>query len=80
MTRGLNRNYHRVVKAVFKGAATAAATRPGPLRDWYQARFAGGMRAELARLTLARKLAAVVLHVWKTGENYDPAKLTAPAG
>lgn len=80
LTRGLNRNYNRVVKAVLKGAATAAATRPGPLHDFYQARLAGGTRAELARLTLARKLAAVVLHVWKTGERYDPAKLTERAG
>ena len=80
MTRGLNQNHNRVVKAVVKSAATAAATRPGPLQDFYQARVAAGMRPELARLTLARKLAAVLLHVWKTGEQYDPAKLTVHAG
>jgi transposase len=80
MTRGLNRNHNRVVKAVVKAAATAAAARPGPLQEFYQARVAGGMRPELARLTVARKLAAVLLHVWKTGERYDPAKLTARAG
>ena len=33
MTRGLNRNHNRVVKDVFKGAATAAATRAGPYRS-----------------------------------------------
>ena len=35
-----------------------------------------GMREELARVTLTRKLAALTLHAWKTGEQYDPAKLT----
>jgi hypothetical protein len=30
----------------------------------------------MARLTLARKFAALALHLWKTGEPYDPAKLT----
>lgn len=80
MTRGLNRNHHRLVKAVLKAAAMTAARRPGPLQAGYQARLARGMRPELARLTLARTLAAVLLHVWKTGERYDPAKLTARAG
>jgi len=76
LTRGLNRNHNRVVKEVFKGAATAATGRPGALRDFYQARVARGMRPEMARLTLARKLAALTLRLWKTGEPYDPAKLT----
>jgi transposase len=80
MTRGLNRNHNRQVKAVFKAAAITAARRPGPWQDGYQARVARGMRPELARLTLARTLAAVVLQVWKTGARYDPAKLTARPG
>jgi hypothetical protein len=37
------------------------------------------MRAELARLTLARKIAALTLRLWKTGEHYDPIKLTVQA-
>lgn len=79
MTRGLNRNHNRVVKDVFKGAATAATARPGPLRDFYQAMIARGMRAELARVTLTRKLAALTLRLWKKGEPYDPTKLTIAA-
>jgi transposase len=79
LTRGLNRNHNRVLKDVFKGAATAATTRPGPLQEWYQARLAGGMRPELARVTLARKLAALTLRVWKHGEPFDPTKLTMQA-
>ena len=34
------------------------------------------VRAEMARLTIARKLAAVVLAVWKSGEEYDERKLS----
>jgi len=30
----------------------------------------------LARLTLARKIAAITLAVWKKGERFDPEKLT----
>ncbi len=79
MTRGLNRNHNRVVKHVFKSAATAAAGRPGPLQDWYHQRVAGGMDEALARVTLARKLAAIALRLWKTGEKFDASHLTIPA-
>jgi transposase len=79
MTRGLNRNHNRVLKNVFKSAATAATAHAGPLQDFYRAMIARGMREELARVTLTRKLAAVTLHLWKKGESYDPAKLTMQA-
>jgi len=68
-----------VLKEVLKSAATAATTRRGSLQSFYQAMVARGMREELARVTLARKLAAITLHVWKTGDRYDPAKLTLHA-
>jgi transposase len=79
MTRGLNRNHSRELKNVFKAAATAATGRPGPLKDFYQAMIDRGMREELARVTLTRKLVAVTLRLWKKGEGYDPAKLTVQA-
>jgi transposase len=78
-TRGLNRNHNRIVKDVFKSAATAAATRSGALQDWYHGLLARGMREELARVTLARKLAALTLRLWKTGERYDAMQLTVQA-
>jgi transposase len=78
-TRGLNRNHNRVVKDVFKSAATAAATRSGALQDWYRELLKRGMREELARVTLARKLAALTLRLWKRGERYDAVKLTRQA-
>jgi transposase len=79
LTRGLNLNHNRVLKNVFKGAATSATARAGALRTWYEARLAQGMREEMARLSLARKLAALTLRLWKTGEAYDATKLNVPA-
>ena len=76
LTRGLNRNHNRVMKRLFTGAATAAAHRDAALHAWYEDRLAQGMRKEMARLTLARKLAALTLRLWKTGEVYDATKLT----
>ena len=77
LTRGLNRNHNPLVKNVLKGAAIAAATRAGPLHDFYARMVLHGMREELARVTLARKLAAILLHLWKTGETYDPTYLSS---
>ncbi|HEX8718224.1 MAG TPA: transposase [Gemmatimonadaceae bacterium] len=80
MTRGLNRNHNHILKNTFKSAATAATARPGPWQALYQAMLERGMRPELARVTLTRKLAAVTLHVWKTGERYDATHLTHLTG
>ena len=77
--RGLNRNHNHDLKDIFKSAALRASRLPGPWRELFAARVAQGMRPELARLTLARKLAAITLTVWKKGERYDIQKLTAPA-
>ncbi|HEU4753170.1 MAG TPA: transposase, partial [Armatimonadota bacterium] len=79
MTRGLNRNHNRILKDVFVGAANAALAREGPFRAFYQIRLAQGMRPELARVTLARKIAAVTLHLWKTGEHFNADLIPNPA-
>jgi transposase len=79
LTRGLNRNYNRVLKNVLKSAATAATAQPGPFQEYYQGLLARGMREELARVTLTRKLAAVTLRLWKRGERFDPTQLTKQA-
>ena len=76
LTRGLNRNHNPILKMVFKGAATSAIAKPGPLREYYEATLARGVKEDLARVTLARKIAAVVLRLWKRGELWDPKKLT----
>ena len=73
--RGLNRNYNRDLKNLFKGAATQASARPGPLREFYSALLAKGIRPDMARLTLARKLAAITLTIWKKGVDFDAQQL-----
>jgi hypothetical protein len=79
VTRGLNRNHNPLVKGVFKGAANAAVGRPGPLREHYEASLARGVADEMARVTLARKISAVALRLWKKGEIFDGKKLTKQA-
>jgi transposase len=69
--RGLNRNHNHDLKNIFKGAAIIAATKPGPFQEFYDALVAKGMRPEMARLTLARKIAAIILIVWKKGVCFD---------
>ncbi len=73
--RGLNRNYNHDLKNLFKGAAIVAATKPGPFAEFYAELLAKGMRPEMARLTLARKIATIVLIVWKRGVCFDAQHL-----
>jgi len=79
LIRGLNLNHNHDLKNLFKSAATSAAVRPGGFRDVYENLLRKGMKPELARLTLARKLAAVTLHVWKKGEAFDAEHLKSAA-
>jgi transposase len=69
--RGLNKNHNHDLKNIFKGAATRAAASAGPLQKFYEARLASGMKPPMARLTLARKIAAITLLVWKKGVCFE---------
>src|SRR6202048_5072698 len=73
--RGLNENCNHDLKNLFKGAAVVASTQPGPFEELYAALLAKGMRPEMARLTLARKIATIVLIVWKRGVCFDAQHL-----
>lgn len=73
-TRGLNRNHCPTLKQVFKGASSHALTCE-PFKAFYQERIAKGIRPEMARLSLARKLAATVLVIWQRQEVFDPTKV-----
>jgi transposase len=77
--RGLNRNHNHDLKNIFKGAATRAASTAGPFQDFYQACVSRGMKPHLARLTLARKIAAITLLVWKKGVRFDAEHLKPQA-
>jgi hypothetical protein len=73
--RGLNQNHNHDLKSIFKGAATKAGSATGPFRDFYTALLARGMNPPMARLTLARKIAAITLIVWKKGVCFDAQQL-----
>ena len=69
--RGLNRNHNHAMKEILKSAAESASRRAGPFQDFYEGLLAKGIKPELARLTLARKIAAIILTLWKKGESFD---------
>ena len=48
-----------------------AAAKAGPLQKFYAALIGKGIKPEMARLTLARKIAAITLIVWKKGVSFD---------
>lgn len=75
-TRGLNRNRHPLLKNIFKGAAHTIVTQlpQHPLAQQFQHQVEAGTKPNLALLTLARRLAATALSMWKHKEAYDPAK------
>jgi transposase len=76
-TRGLNHRFNRTLKRVFKGAATTVIGRAAdePLYCHYLRLLDGGTKPNLAKLTLARQIASIVLAVWRNQEEYDPKKL-----
>jgi len=74
-SRGLNRNFNRAAKTIFKGAAmTVEKSSRHPLRADYDRLLANGTKPNLARLTLARKIAAIVLSMWKNQQAYEPGR------
>jgi len=77
--RGLNRNHNHDLKNLFKSTAISASTRKGPLQEYYAGLLAKGITPAMARLTLARKIAAISLRLWKKGEPFDPTKLKTQA-
>ena len=70
--RGLNKACNRQLKGLFVGAAKTAlrCRRPNPLRDAHERMVEAGTKPNLAQLTIARKIAAVVLAMWKSESEY----------
>ena len=69
--RGLNPNHNPDLKNLFKSASAVAAVKAGPFQKFYAALIGKGIKPEMARLTLARKIAAITLIVWKRGVSFD---------
>jgi transposase len=73
---GLNRNRNGALKEVFKSAAHQVATlmKAHPMHGDFERLVEAGMKPNLAMVTIARRIAAAVLAMWKTGEAYDRSK------
>ena len=80
-TRGLSRQYNRFLKHLFKGAATTVITQrhKDPIYERYQRLLDGNTKPTLAKLSLARMIAATVLRMWKDEEEYDPERAGLPS-
>jgi transposase len=63
------------LKKVLKDIALHASYTQSPLRNLYNQYIARGQRPSIARITLARKIAAIIIAVWRTGKPFNPAKL-----
>jgi transposase len=79
-TRGLSRQHNRFLKDVFKGAATTVITQRNkdPIHARYKRLLDGGTKPTLAKLSLARMIAAMVLRMWKDEQEYDPGRAGSP--
>ena len=78
-TRGLNRNFNHTLKACFQGSGDDG-DRTGRGRasvPHYLSLLDGGTKPNLAKLTIARQIASIMLALWRTGERYDPTRLEA---
>jgi transposase len=73
-TRGLNEQFNHRLKAVFK-SAVLEALKDETLKRYYERLRERGLRAEVGRVQVARKLAAVALAVWKRAEAYDAERV-----
>jgi hypothetical protein len=77
--RVLRHNHSHDQKNVFNGVATQASRSSIVLGDLYKNLLATGMKPTMARLTLARKIAAIVSKIWKKGGRFDPGQLKRQA-
>ena len=75
-TRGLSRHHNHFLKSLFKGAATTVITQlsKDPIHARYERLLDSGTKPTLAKLSLARMIAATVLRMWKDEKEYDPER------
>src|SRR5437868_3332045 len=73
-TFGLTREYHRGLKNLFKAAALDGL-KNSRIRQTYEQLVKNGLKESVARVQLARKLAASCLAIWKSGEKFEITRL-----
>jgi hypothetical protein len=60
---------------LFKSVVDRSRSKAGPFQEYYDALVAEGIRLEMARLTLARKIAAITSIIWKKRARFALAPL-----
>ncbi len=83
-TRGLSRHHNHFLKSIFKGSCDRSGsseyddgdhtTQQGPHSCSLRAAPRRRLKPTLAKLSLARMIAATVLCMWKNEEEYDPGR------
>jgi len=61
---------------VFKDIALGASLGKGVLRAVYEAQLARGKRPSIGRVILARRVAAIVFAMWRSGVPFDASRIT----
>jgi transposase len=76
-TRGLRlaKGGHPLLRSVLIGIAVHAANGRGEMRQLYERHVARGLSKGVARLALARKIASVIIAVWRSGAPYNATML-----
>lgn len=64
--------YSRLLKSVYKTAATVAIGGKNTIREYYESLLADGVAEHNARHAVARHIAAVTFGILKTGTQYEP--------
>src|SRR5205085_3489822 len=67
----LSRTAQPLLKKLLRDLALHASIRGGPFRKLYEAHLRRGARPSIARLSLARKFAAVIFAVWRSGTAFN---------
>ena len=72
--RGVSLLHKHSLKSIVKGAATTVITQRNkdPIYRRYERLIDGSTKPNLAKLSLARMIAATVLRMWKDEKEYDP--------
>ena len=73
--RGIRRSTagQPLLKKVLSDIALYASVGRGEFRTLFEHHVARGKRASVARLALARKIASVIVAIWRSGKPYDPS-------
>lgn len=73
--RRLNRNCQPRLKKILKDVALGLSLGKGVLREIYDQHVQRGKRPAIARVVLARRIAGILLAMWKAHASFDPSRI-----